>query len=451
MGVRSFDLWHHQPHPPGYPLFIFLGWLGTKLFHIRTESSLYCVSAFGGGLFIAAWFLIIRLQFSERLAWWVATSLLITPVVWMTATKVLTDMPAAGFMSAELLTAIYFLKRRKGSLIVWAALMGAAATGTRPQLFPVVAVILGIPLKKSSVNAKTWLFSYAVLVAGRLIWLLPMWYMQSQLRPSEGFWRVYPQLVYGQWRWRLNRPSIYIGAGNWSPHYLGERFAAHILGWFSKGFGFIQSPRVLAAGIILTTCAVIAYVRHGYGEADRQFWKFHAPWLVVHIAIVFIALPGDQRYYLMVLPPLLVVMLRGFLGLPKWWNLLGICVPALLFYIVVPLAIQNHRDESPPVRLVRYLEKLYPPSKRGNVVLILPTTRRSAQWYVPQFKLMDHIPSSSEDEEVLRNATAVYTEDTSVKQKDCYLIGLADFKRSMLIFPQHRHVRLYLVERRRSS
>jgi hypothetical protein len=92
MGVRSFDLWHHQPHPPGYPLFIFFAWLGTKLFHATTESSLYCASAFGGALFIAAWFSIIRAQFSEKLAWWVATSLLITPVGWMTATKALTDM-----------------------------------------------------------------------------------------------------------------------------------------------------------------------------------------------------------------------------------------------------------------------------------------------------------------------------------------------------------------------
>jgi len=155
MGVRSFDLWHHQPHPPGYPLFIFLGWLGTKLFRTGTESSLYCVSAFGGGLFIAAWFSIIRVQFSERLAWWVATALLITPVVWMTATKALTDMLAAGFISAELLAAVCFLKQKKRGLIVWAALMGAAAAGTRPQLFPVVAVILGIPLKKGSVDAKT--------------------------------------------------------------------------------------------------------------------------------------------------------------------------------------------------------------------------------------------------------------------------------------------------------
>jgi hypothetical protein len=73
----------------------------------------------------------------------------------MTATKALTDMLAAGFISAELLAAVCFLKQKKRGLIVWAALMGAAAAGTRPQLFPVVAVILGIPLKKGSVDAKT--------------------------------------------------------------------------------------------------------------------------------------------------------------------------------------------------------------------------------------------------------------------------------------------------------
>ena len=450
MGVRSFDLWHHQPHPPGYPLFIFYGWLGTKLFHATTESSLYFASAFGGGLFIATWFSIIRAQFSERLAWWVATSLLITPVVWMTATKAVTDMLAAGFMSAELLAAFCFLKQGKRSLIVWAAVMGAAAAGTRPQLFPVVAVILGIPLKQASANAKTWSFAYALLVAGCLLWLLPMWYIQSQLRPNEPFWRVYPELAYGQWRWRLNLPSVYIGAGDWSPHYLGVRFAKHILGWFSKGFGFIQSPRVLAAGIVLTMCAIIAYFRLERDAIDQRFWRFHGSWLLVDIAIIFVALPGDQRYYLMVFPPLLVIMLRGFLRLPKPWNLSAICVPALLLYILVPLATENHRDEAPPVRLVRYLEKLYPPSKRGNVLLILPVAYRSAQWYAPQFKILDHVPIA-EDEEVLRNAAAVYTDDLSVKRKDFYLIELAYFRRSMLIFNQNHHVRLYLVERRRPS
>lgn len=448
MGVHSFDLWHHQPHPPGYPLFIFLGWIGTKFFHLGTESSLYSVSAFGGGLFVASWFLIIRAQFSEKFACWIATALLITPVVWMTATKAVTDMLAAGLLSTELLAAIYFLKHKKRSLIVYAALLGAAAAGTRPQLFPVAAVILAIPLKQSSSNRKTWGFAYATLTAACLVWLLPMWYTQWRLRPDLSFWNIYPELVYGQWRWRLDRPSIYIGAGDWSLHYLGKRFAAHILGWFSKGFGFIQSPRVLAIGSILTAVSVIAYIRFCRDASNWRFWRFHAPWLLLLIAIVFVTLPGDQRYYLMVLPPLLVVMLGGLLRLPKPWDLSALGVMALLLYIVVPLAIENHRVEAPAVRLVRYLQKLYPPSKRDDVLLILPTTRRSAQWYAPQFKVMDHLPTSEQDETMIRNAKVVYTEHPLFNRKDCYFIEVAEFRRSMLIYPQHRRARLYLMERR---
>ena len=91
MGVFDFNLWKHQPHPPGYSLFIFLGWIGDKVFGVGPELSLHFVSAIGGALFIAVWFLIIRLQFNERFAWWIASCLAITPAVWMTATKVLTS------------------------------------------------------------------------------------------------------------------------------------------------------------------------------------------------------------------------------------------------------------------------------------------------------------------------------------------------------------------------
>jgi len=63
---------------------------------------------------------------------------------------------------------------------------------------------------------------------------------------------------------------------------------------------------------------------------------------------------------------------------------------------------------------------------------------------------LDHLPVP-EDEELLRNAAAVYTDEISFKREDLYLIHLADFRRSVLIYPQNRRVRLYLVERRRSS
>src|SRR2546423_8530174 len=101
-GRRSFNFWPPQPHPPGYPLFIFFGWLGTKLFNAGPESSLYGASAFGGGLFVAAWFLIIRLQFSERRAWWVASCLLITQVVCTPAKTAGRDVLPARSLRADL-------------------------------------------------------------------------------------------------------------------------------------------------------------------------------------------------------------------------------------------------------------------------------------------------------------------------------------------------------------
>jgi len=54
MGIREFNLWKHQPHPPGYPLYIFLAWLPVRLIGWSPEFSLQFLSCAGGALFVAA-------------------------------------------------------------------------------------------------------------------------------------------------------------------------------------------------------------------------------------------------------------------------------------------------------------------------------------------------------------------------------------------------------------
>jgi len=44
MGVFDFNLWKHQSHPPGYPLFIFLVWIGDQGLGVGPELSLRFVS-----------------------------------------------------------------------------------------------------------------------------------------------------------------------------------------------------------------------------------------------------------------------------------------------------------------------------------------------------------------------------------------------------------------------
>lgn len=452
MGVREFNIWKHQPHPPGYPLFIFLGQLGVKVFGASPEASLHFLSALGGALFIASWFLIIRAQFNERLAWWVTTCLAVTPVVWMTATKILTDSLATGLISAEILAAIYFVKRGRLGVLLSASLFGAAATGIRPQLILIALIILVIALRQRRAGIKMSLLAVGSLIGACLLWLLPMWYQQSLLRTDVAGWAVYPKQVYSQWSWRFDRPQTFLFAGDWSPRYLGIRFAGHILGWFGLGFGFLQSWTAFVVGIAIVTIGFVAYLFWRREPSDRQFWKFHAPWALVHIAIIFICLPATQRYYFIIYPLLFVALLRGFFRMPTPWKWSALALPALLVFITIPIAITNHRDDAPPVRLVQYLEKIYPPSMRGHVVLLLSSAKRHAEWYGPDFITIGRVPPPDALPEMTKDAVAVYTDNGNAPlPKGWRRVPLVDFRRSLVIYMKYHSLRLYLIHRGNNS
>jgi hypothetical protein len=450
MGVRHFNLWQHQPHPPGYPLYIFLGWLGSILFGADPNTSLHLVAAAGGGILVASWFIIIRQSFNERLAWWGALCLAITPVVWMTSTKVLTDCLAAGLLSAQILAAVLFSQNGRRQALFATAFLGAAAAGARPQLILVVFAVLGTAVVYGpKLSCKCSVLAWISLVAACLLWLAPMWYIQWQLQPEVPASSVYPHLVYKFWAGRLHKPEMYLFAGKWTLGYLAERCALHFLGWFGVGFGFIQSWPAFVAGTLISFAGVAAYIFTRKNVADAQFWKFHLPWAVVHIAAIFISLPASQRYYVVIFPLLLVLLLRGSLRLTGPWNKIAFALPAVLLLTTIPTAFANHRDDAPPIRFIRYLQQLYPPEQRGRVVLLLSTrTKRHAEWYSPDFVIVNPIPPPEELAEVTKNAVAVYTDDPVVElPPHWYRVPLNAFTRSVIIYWKVHYLELYLIDR----
>ncbi|HJT81742.1 MAG TPA: glycosyltransferase family 39 protein [Chthoniobacterales bacterium] len=450
MGVHHFNLWEHQPHPPGYPLYVFLGWLALAILDVEPNNSLHFVSAVGGGLLIAAWFLIIRLQFNERLAWWVAGCLAVTPVICMTATKVLTDSLAAGLLSAQILGAVIFSRTASRKALLATGLLGAAAAGARPQLFLVAVVVLATGLIAGPRVPRKWAWlGWVCLIGGCLLWLVPMWYTQSQLKPGVAAGSVYPQLVYKFWAGRLDKPSMYLFAEKWTLGYIAGRCAFHFLGWFGVGFGFLQSWAALLAGALVSIAGVVLYLFGRRTESDKGFWKFHLPWAFVHIAAIFISLPASQRYYVVIFPLLLVPLLRGFLQLHHKWNNLAFALPAVLLLTTIPISLANRRDEAPPIRFVRHLQQLYPPDQREKVVLLLSTrTKRHAEWYSPDFKIVSPIPQPELLPEITRDAVAVYTDDPWVSlPPGWYRLPLNAFTRSVIIYWKVHYLELYLIDR----
>ncbi len=448
LGVRHFDIWAQQPHPPGYPLYIFLGWIGHKLLGLDPVLSLQSLSCLGGGLFVACWFLIVRLHYGERFAWLVSLSLGVTAIVWMTSTKTMTDSLATGLLSAELFFALLFRRGDGSGSLLGAALCGAAAAGVRPQLVGVAFLIVILALKARRASARLWLLGIGSSLGGCLLWLVPMWYLQAQLRPDLPWWTVYPTQLYGQWRWRLDRPNIYIGAGNWSPIYLGTRFGAHILGWLSVGLGLIRNVFTIVVGSLLVLIGFGSHAKHFSGR-DREFWRANWPWAALHIVIIFCCLPAAQRYYLIIVPLVLISLGRGLETLPGRWRWSVFALPAFLFYISFPLALKHHTQDGPPLLFARYLERHYPPNERGGVLLLLSQTRRHVQWYAPGFDLAPKDQSVAETPlEQLAKAKAVYTDDPNIALRPGWkLVRKALYHRSILIAPKHRKIGVYQIER----
>ena len=110
LGVRQFDVAQHQPHPPGYPIFIALGKLGTAALAragVATPDvrGLAIWSALAAGvlplLFFAFFRMLLREETGEaadrRAA--IATVLIVcSPLFWFTGARPLSDL--AGLAAA---------------------------------------------------------------------------------------------------------------------------------------------------------------------------------------------------------------------------------------------------------------------------------------------------------------------------------------------------------------
>ncbi|PYQ97765.1 MAG: hypothetical protein DMF97_13535, partial [Acidobacteria bacterium] len=135
LGVREFDVAQHQPHPPGYPVFIFVAKAANAVAptEVSALSGVSIVAATLGVLAIAVLF--HRLDPDAPAAWWfAATTLAATaPLYWFSAARPLSD--AMGLAAALAVQGLAL------SASIPAAFCAGLAAGIRSQV-----VWLTVPL-----------------------------------------------------------------------------------------------------------------------------------------------------------------------------------------------------------------------------------------------------------------------------------------------------------------
>ena len=133
LGVRHFDVAQHQPHPPGYPVFIAI----AKAVHALGASELTAlavVSVIGGviGVFALA-LLFAALERTRDPRRWLPAALvaMTAPLYWFTAVRPLSDM--AG-LAAALAVQVATIEARTTTAFAAAAFAAGVAAGIRSQV-----------------------------------------------------------------------------------------------------------------------------------------------------------------------------------------------------------------------------------------------------------------------------------------------------------------------------
>lgn len=201
LGIRDYDVSRHQPHPPGYPLFILaakivfaVGQAVLGLLHrVFTEAqALGFLSITAGALAVIALCALFREWEDDRpaagtAAWLAAVVAAMCPLFWLTASRPLSDMTG---LAASLAVQVMLLRARRSGAVARAAMCAGLAAGIRSQVvwltFPLLLLAL-VRLPREQRWRGLWQ-SASGYAAGALLWLLPLLWISGG---PGAYWRAF--------------------------------------------------------------------------------------------------------------------------------------------------------------------------------------------------------------------------------------------------------------------
>jgi hypothetical protein len=314
LGVRDFDPSKHQPHPPGYPVFIALGKLSHAVWPSESGSLSFWGALFGALSVFPLMALFRSIEALDRTAIdaerdrraALATLVVVaSPLFWFTALRPLSDVPGLGMaLVAQACLASAFVRRRRadsadaaaiaesGRLIVAGALIAGFAVGMRTQTiwltFPLLAVVL---LDRAGRGVAGALLGSAMTFAiGVLAWAIP-------LIIASGGLAAYRAAFAGQAAEQFTGLDIFLS--NPTPRRMALGIIAALVGpWAAPPLGWI------VVAIAIAGLAVLAWRAP---QSAVLLLVAYVPYSIFHLIVQ----ESYSRYALPIVPAVGYLVVRG--------------------------------------------------------------------------------------------------------------------------------------------
>ncbi|MFA6000910.1 MAG: glycosyltransferase family 39 protein [Thermoleophilia bacterium] len=176
LGLLRFSPRDHQPHPPGYPLYIVVGRVVNHFLSDPNES-LVLISIFCGAIAVAGIYFAGDRIFDRRTGVIAAWLLLFSPLVWFQSEVALSYIVELPFV-VVLSWLLYELFWHRRFAIITAVVIGVAGGFRQDVFFLLPFFFIGTMRLK---DRRHILFSWVTLALFILIWFLPFLYFSGGL------------------------------------------------------------------------------------------------------------------------------------------------------------------------------------------------------------------------------------------------------------------------------
>lgn len=381
LALKNYNVTVHQPHPPGYFLYVMLGRL-FNYFINDANAAFVSISIIFSGLTVIAVYYLGKIIFDHKTGLLAAILALTSPNLWFHGEVALSYIVEAFFSTAVAL--LCWRLHKQEHKYIWLSVIALAVAGGIRQntvifLFPLwLFSVKEAPIRK--VMASLGLLGFFCL-----LWLVPMILMTGGL---EVYREAFREL------WMFNSGNVSVFARGWSSF---RTFSSALLVFIIYGMG---------AGVFVTSLAAYSLIHNGrLNSLDMGRVIFFSLWVLPSIffyLLIFIH-PANPGYSLVFLPALLVLTaasvryVRDELKQLIKKDLYTLIVSGLItvnlvffFFSKLPVSYREIRDHDRDLAILLDGIKGFDPSK--TAIFVEPYIffgYRQIMYYLPEYRVYD--------------------------------------------------------------
>jgi len=436
LALQNYSIVYHQPHPPGYPVYIFLGRAANMLL-ANGQLSLTVMSAIFGSLCLIPTYLLSRELFEERTAAVAAIMLSLAPAAFIFSEVVMSDIVSMFFVAATAYLLYLGISSRKHYYLAAFAL--GITIGVRQTDFMLISLFLLVAIYRR--DLRDLVNSSTIMLASVLLWLVPV-ILDTGLREFLEAQRLQGQIA-------LQNGTLY-SAGWLNPenvmHFLQALFSLFMEGWSSLFIVFLA----------LTLIAALIRIKAGNMDLVDKRIVFLLTWLVPYLLVFTLAYQlYIPRYLLPVFPPLAIIFASSMVSILKhtrkgWQRGLVITFFVLLISAMGGQALHQaydlHNSIPAPVQAAQFIQKNYDPER---TLIIAGNSFRHFQYYLPSYTVKLNWFTAADDWYLTPERLCGYLMENRTIISEGEPISFADsarpmqFAREGRIYPKHELVALY--------